>query len=1060
MGHTVRSVSLWTGCTGIRRGLRRGGVVAGRHSILCVLLAATAWVPGVSGAARVIPLDRYQLTRYDQDDGAPAAAVHMTQTGDGFLWAVSSSTLHRFDGTRFERWRSPDGKPPPTDGASAFTAAADNTLWVGSVGGGISALRGGTAQIYGAASGLPASSNKRTIRALLADGDRIIAATRGGLFERQGERWVAFAPAAELADQPIDDLRRDPSGRLWIKTPAAIHVVETDGSLRQLPLPAGPDTVGAGLTIAPDGSVWYWNYTGEKNLCRIFPTPSETCWRADAISQPLFDRSGMLWWPGPERIMRVADVTALDPHDPADLLRRTESAQIKGSGVFESRDGAIWVFGAAGITRLRRPIAQKTDTPSGGLASGDGGSVWLSSYTRGLMQVDDAGDAPAPFYKSDDGTLWTAAAKAGDANAVFTALERAPAPDEAIVHARYMALTLAAVRLDADPQGGFLVSKIAPPGLVHVLDGRERVIAIPELDRGAAPRGAKRDRAGRLWIGIARNAVPLYRQDGERWIANGELPVPADLQLNGFGFDRDDTLWIGSGRSVVAIGASGVRRFGADEGIDIGNAADIIVAADSLWVMGSRGVAVRDGERFATLTGVGGEAFLGTTGLLLRPDGEVWLNGAEGITRIAAREWRQALASGTHKVRYTRLDHWDGLNSPAANGPFPSAAASADGTLWFAMQNGLYRLRGDALPPAAPPPPVGIDALAVDDQIHSVTGDLSFAPGTYRIAVDYSAPTAQRPERTRYRYRFSKNGDWDPWLLAGTQQQIAFNRLDHGRYALEIAASGRDGDWSDQPTRLAFRVLPAFHQTPAFYALAALAAALALALAYVQRVRRVTARIRGEMGARIRERERIARDLHDTLLQGVHGLLLSFQGIAGKLAPDDPLRELMERALDRTEEVMREGRDRVSALRDPLASTLDLPDCLQRHARDLALENKLLCEVAVPHKPRPLAPPAYEELLQVGREAISNALRHSHGSEVRATLAYTDEGVLLVVVDDGVGLPDDAGRAAGHWGIRGMRERAQIAGALLTLRRRTEGGTEVKMFLSAAHAYPGGARAN
>lgn len=1037
---------------------RSGGVVTGKRSFLRVLLLAGAFVSGASDAARPIALDRYQVTRYDQDDGAPAAPTHMAQTGDGFLWAVSGSSLHRFDGTRFEPWRSPDGKPPPTDGASAFEAAPDNTLWVGSIGGGISALRGSSAQIYGAPSGLPNSSNKRSIQTLLADGDRIIAATRGGLFERQGDRWVAFAPVPELADRPIDDLRRDPSGRLWIKTPAAIHVVETDGTVRQLPLPTGPDSLVAGLTIAPGGSVWYWAYNGRKNLCRIFPTPSETCWRADAISRPIFDRAGMLWWSLPDRVVRVADVAALDPNDPADLMRRADSIEIKGSGIFEARDGAIWIFGAAGLARLRRPIPERTDTPSGGLASGDGGSVWLSSYTRGLMRIADAGNAPAPLYKSDDDTLWTAAAKAGDANATFVALDRAVAPDEAIVHERHMQSTLAAVRLDADAQGGFFVSKIAPPGLTHVLDGRERGIAIPELDRGAAPRGAKRDRAGRLWIGIGRNAVPLYRQDGDRWIPNGDLPVPTDLLLNGFAFDRDDTLWIGSGRTVVAIDANGVRRFGADEGIDLGSAVGIIVAADSLWVMGNRGIAVRDGDRFATLTGTNGEAFLGTTGLVVRPDGDVWLNGADGITRIAAREWRQALASGAHKVRYTRLDHWDGLNSPAANGPFPSMAASEDGTLWFAMQNGLYRLRGDALPPAAPPPAVVVDALAVDDEIRGAAGDLAFAPGTYRIAVDYSAPTAQRPERTRYRYRFSKNGDWDPWLFIGTQQQVAFNRLEHGRYVLDIAASGRDGDWSAEPTRLQFRVLPAFHQTWTFYALVALAVALGLAAAYATRVQRLAARIRGEMGARLRERERIARDLHDTLLQGIHGLLLSFQGIAGKLAPDDPLRARMERVLDRTEEVLREGRDRVSALRDPLASTLDLPDCLQRHARDLAVEKKILCEVAVPHRPRPLDPLAYEELLQIGREAIGNAFRHSHGSEVRVTLAYIDEGVLLTVVDDGIGLPEDAGRTDGHWGIRGMRERAQLVGALLTLRRRTEGGTEVKIFLPAARAYVAAAK--
>lgn len=864
-----------------------------------------------------------------------------------------------------------------------------------------------------------------------------------------------MAPSPELKDQPIDDVVRDTAGRLWVKTPEAIHVVEADGATRQLALPAGPDAVMAGLLAAPDGSVWYWNYHGERNFCRLFPEALAACWRAQLMHMPIIDRNGMLWWARPDQLMRVNDVAALDRADAASLMQRAESTPIKSSNVLEASDGAIWAYGANGFHRLRPPITEKVDTPSGGLAPGDHGETWVASYTRGLMRIGDAGTAPGQIYKSDDDTLWTASAKDGDAAAVFAPLARVPAPDEAIVHERHIAATRTAVRVDRDGDGSLFVSRISPPGLTQLVDGREQPVAIPELDRGAAPRGIRRDRQGRLWLGISRNAVPLYRRDGEHWIANGGLPVPDKLTLVGFAFDRDDTLWVAAGRSgILAIDAKGVRSFGIDEGVDIGTVAEVIVAADSLWAFGTRGVAVRRGERFLSLAGVGGERFLGITGMVVRPDGDVWLNGADGITRIPAHEWRAALATPGYEITYTRLDHWDGLATAAANGPFPSLAASADGTLWFSMQGGLYRLRPGALPATAPPPAVLIDALTVDDSPRRIGADLAFAPGTYRIAIDFSAPGAQRPERTRFRYRVGKNGNWDPWLFVGTQRQIGFNRLDHGRYALEIAASGRDGDWSATPTRVDFRVLPAFHQTGTFYALIAAALVALLALAYAARVRQLGARIRADMSARLRERERIARDLHDTLLQGVHGLLLNFQGIAGKLAPGDPLRARMENLLDRTEAVLREGRDRVSALRDPQSSTLDLPDALQRHARDLAAERRILCEVAVPQAPRPLAPAAYEELLQIGREAIANAMRHSQGSQVRATLSYTDEGVLLSVVDDGVGLPEDAGsRSDGHWGIRGMRERAQIVGALLTLRRREPAGTEVKLFLPAAQAY-------
>lgn len=1029
----------------------------GRLSWRCVALLVGTWMPSTGLAAAAVALERYQVTTYTQADGAPGSPMAVAQDNDGVIWITSNTALHRFDGARFERWRSNDGRPAPVEGAFTFIVDADNTLWVGSIGGGIAALRGGEARTYGARAGLPDGNSTRSVRRLLVHGERFIAATRGGLFQRQGERWAAFVPSPELKDVSVDDMIRDAAGRLWIKSPAAIFVLETDGTLRQLALPAGPDAVVAGLAAAPDGSVWYWSQQGERNFCRLWPQSSAACWRADEIHAPLFDRSGMLWWTKADKLLRVADVAALDSADPASLMRQAESMPLRSSGVFEARDGAIWAYGAHGFHRLRTPVLEKTDTPSGAVAPGDGGAVWVASYTRGLMRIADAGTAPGTVYKSEDDTLWTPAAKAGDAAAVFAPLARALTPGEAIVHERHIESTRAVVRLDRDSDGSLFVSRISPPGLTRVADGREQVIAMPELDRGAAPRGVRRDAKGNLWLGVSRSAVPLYRREGERWIANGGLPVPDKLTLVGFAFDRDDTLWIAAGRSgIVAVDAKGVRSFGVDEGVDIGTVGEVVVAADSLWAFGTRGVAVRQGERFRSLAGVGGERFLGITGLVVRPDGDVWLNGADGVTQIPAREWRAALATPGREITYTRLDHWDGVATAAANGPFPSLAASADGTLWFSMQGGLYRLRPGALPAALPPPAVLVDALTVDDTPRAVGGELAFAPGTYRIAVDFSAPGAQRPERTRFRYRVGSNGRWDPWLFLGTQRQIGFNRLDHGRYTLEIAASGRDGDWSDTPTRIAFRVLPAFHQTWMFYALVAAALGALLALAYAARVRQLGARIRTEMSARLRERERIARDLHDTLLQGIHGLLLNFQGIAGKLAADDPLRARMEGMLDRTEAVLREGRDRVSALRDPQASTLDLADALQRHARDLAVEKRILCEVAVPQAPRPLAPEAYEEILQIGREAIANAMRHSQGSQVRATLSYTDAGVLLSVIDDGMGLPEDADRRSdGHWGLRGMHERAQLVGALLTLRRRDEGGTEVKLFLPAASAYAG-----
>jgi signal transduction histidine kinase/streptogramin lyase len=1020
-------------------------------------ITLVAWAMAASALSQPVvpatpPLSTYSKTVFPSGTDGLDDAYSMVQTSDGFVWFVGRRSVFRSDGVAFDDMEITDDRGA-FDGVAQIFADDDDGIWVAYLREGVSLFKGGVLTRYGTDQGLP--ENKQ-VRAVIQNRGRVLAATLGGLYERKGERWVRSPSGEALAGQPVEAAVFDRAGQLWLLTPGAAYVQPKPNSpLEKLELPPN-DSPMRGLVASANGTVWYYNNSGDNNLCRLARDTRAACWSVGGMSEPKSDRTGALWWVRTGQLVRMAATRDLDANDPNAIDMHSDTLDLLGAHVGLARDGSVWVMGTEGLICLRPPQLTAVHTPTGGLVGGSKGEVWLVSYTRGVMRVGPAGTSRARWWEGEDGTLWNDVALSAADRGKHTRVARDLETDEIAVLERPTA-AIGAVRIDQDREGGMFVSRLVPMAVTHFVNGTSREVPLPPLDTGAVFRGLKRAPDGRLWLGIGRTAgPPLYRQDGARWTPYGGIVFPKKMAVNGFAFDPDGTLWVAAGtEGVFSATASKVRQYGRAEGLDVGLAGEIFPGNGRVWVAGTRGLAIQQGATFVMLTGIGDEHFEAVTGLVHLPNGDVWMAGADGITSITAKEWRSALTDPKYRVRFLRLDRFDGVNSSALMGPFPTAAQSGDGTLWFAMRSGLYRLRPAELTSALPPPHVVVGDVMVDGVRQPRHSQLQLEQGSHRLEVEFAAPGAEIPGRTRFQYRLARNGTWSSWADLGKRRQVTFEQIGYGNYALEIAASDRNGEWSSAPTQLAFRILPAFYQTWWFFLILTMALTLLVGLAYLARVRQVSARLQADMNARINERERIARDLHDTLLQGTQALLLSFQGIAARLGMHDPIRQRIESVLDRTENVLREGRDRVSLLRDPAASTLDLADCLRRHARDLAVEKGLLCEVAIPHPPRELDPLIYEELLQTGREAISNAFHHGQGTRVSIALVFDDPCVLLQVEDDGVGMPHDHAREPGHWGLQGMRERARVMGGTLTIEPRPEGGTQVRLQVPAARAYVG-----
>ncbi len=269
-----------------------------------------------------------------------------------------------------------------------------------------------------------------------------------------------------------------------------------------------------------------------------------------------------------------------------------------------------------------------------------------------------------------------------------------------------------------------------------------------------------------------------------------------------------------------------------------------------------------------------------------------------------------------------------------------------------------------------------------------------------------------------------------------------------------------DEVWDEAGTALDFAMAPAYYRAWWFKGLSAALAAACFGLLYLYRLHVATARIQEQLGTRLQERERIARELHDTFLQGFQGLMLRFQAVLKTLPEDAPARAMIEKALERADDVLLEGRRLVQDLRAEGSTGNDLPDHLVRCGEDLTQSYPIAFSVSVIGTPQAIDPIVSGETYRIAREALANAFMHSHGSKVEVELTYNVDHVCLRIRDDGLGIGDEilsAGRS-GHWGLSGMRERAQSIGAAFRLWSRSGSGTEMELTIPSALAYPGGGK--
>ncbi len=695
--------------------------------------------------------------------------------------------------------------------------------------------------------------------------------------------------------------------------------------------------------------------------------------------------------------------------------------------LFEDREGNIWVATLDGLDRFR-DFAVPTISVKQGLSNAEvwsvlaatDGSIWLGTID-GLNRWKDGqitiyrqrnglpGDSVGSLFEDEHGRIWASTPRgvAYFEDGRFTPVSAVP---DGQVHS-----------ITGDGSDNVWLSYL-DQGLFHLLAGSV-VEQIPWARLG------RKDDAyalladplkGGLWLGFNRGGV-AYFKDGQVRASYSVADRLGEGRVAGLQLDRDGALW--------AATEGGLSR-------------------------------LKDG-RVSTLTSKNGLPCDSVHWTMEDNDHSVWLDTACGMVRIPRSELDAWAADSKRTIQTTIFDSSDGVRSHStASGYSPRVAKSADGKIWFLPFDGVSVVDPRHLPVNTLPPPVRIEQIVADRTTYlqnspgETSSNLRLPPLIRDLEIDYTALSLVAPEKNRFRVKLE---GWDrDWKDTGNERKAFYGNLPPRHYRFRVMASNNSGVWNEAGAAFDFSIAPAYYQTAWFQSLCGMALLALLWGLYRYRLHQIAREFSVRLDERVGERTRIARDLHDTLLQSFQGLMLRLQVVDDLLPPGKAKIEL-EKTLDRADEAIAEGRSAVYDLRSSTTTTNDLAHAVKALGDELATPDAAAFRLVVEGATRDMHPIIRDELYRIAREALRNAFSHAHAHHIEAELIYTDRSFQLRIRDDGEGIASEIlkeGRP-GHYGLPGMRERAEQIGAKLTIWSGAGSGTEIELNIEGSMAYGG-----
>ena len=980
----------------------------------CATLILLACCPCAFALNPSLDVNQYAHNAWTIRDGFFKGAINaIAPSPDGYLWLGTEFGLLRFDGVRADPWMPPGGERLPSSDVLTLCLTRDGTLWIGTYAG-LASWDGATLTRY-------PELDQQHVLSLLEDRDGTLWA---GSFGVPSGRLCAIRRGAMQCDGRggslgwgVRSLFEDGAGNLWAAAGNGLWRWKL-GPPKLYPTPRStPPLEIRDLNRADDGQILIATNDGIREFSdgslKPYPIPGVP---SATHARSLFrDRDGGLW-------IGTTDRGIFHVHQGrTDAFSRSHGLSgdfIKS--MLQDREDNIWIVTSGGLDRFRE-FAVSTISADQGLST-DGvwsaiaardGSVWLGTR-NGLNRWNNGkaaafgkanglpDDAPQSLFEDDAGRIWLFG------NRGLGYLEN----------------------------GVFAPATGVPGGQVHAIDG---------------------DGAGGLWLSEDRNLLHVAAGRVVQRFPWSQFEAEQDaiVLLHG---GEPGGLWLGFrlGRGVIYFKDGQIRRsYGAADGLGEGAVAGLKLDPDgALWAATAGGLSVIRNGHATTMTSKNGLPCDSVHWIMDDDNRSTWLYLACGLVRLDQADLDAWKADSKRSVHATLFDSSDGvvLHSNEGSEYSPRVSRSPDGRLWFVTEGGVSVIDPRHLPFNKLPPPVHIEQITADRKKYETSSIQRLPPLIRDLEIEYTALSLVAPEKIHFRYKL-EGYDRD-WKEVVNERKAFYTNLDPRSYRFRVMASNNSGVWNEAGASFDFSIAPAYYQTAWFQASCGAAFLVFLWGLHRYRLHQIALQFHTQLEARVGERTRIARDLHDTLLQSFHGLMLRFQ-VVSKLLPEGKAKEQLEKALERADEAIAEGRSAVYDLRSSATTTNELSEALNAVGNELSKEDTTEFGLVVEGPPKDLHPIIRDELYRISREALQNAFKHARARHIEAEINYGERVFRLRIRDDGEGIPAEIleqGRS-GHYGLPGLRERAKQVGADLTIWSRAGTGTEIDLSLAGSIAY-------